>query len=66
MEIKKVTADQFQDIRLFYHHVIDGIAKMPYRFLYTSSCQSDLRLCLFIPFSVFLCSLYSDYRQAVS
>ena len=28
MEIKKATADQFQDIRLFYHHVIDGIGSL--------------------------------------
>ena len=30
MEIKKATADQFQDVRGFYHRVIDGIARMPY------------------------------------
>ena len=30
MKIKKATVDQYQDIRLFYHHIIDGIAQMPY------------------------------------
>lgn len=30
MKIKEATADQYQAVRLFYHHVIDGIATMPY------------------------------------
>ena len=30
MDIKIALADQYQDVRRFYHGVIDGIAKMPY------------------------------------
>ena len=30
MEIRKATAEQYQSVRLFYHHVIDGLSEMPY------------------------------------
>lgn len=30
MEIRKATVEQYQSVRLFYHHVIDGLSEMPY------------------------------------
>ena len=30
MQIQKATAEQYQSVRLFYHHVIDGLSEMPY------------------------------------